>query len=182
MRKNQTQQAPSSKRNQTSVIGLSGRRVRFKQTNLTYGMTKTQKMRLELNQKDKLPNRTRPCEAREASNQKENVKKDLVQTTLSEGGLGMTYKVGSTRRPQTGRKIKMKQTADVQIQTQPSPTEELPLESAVALASTTDVKEEIAKPDGDIVHSVVESARSANSPNSLEVFIPRVEGMCTIVI
>ena len=182
MRKKQTQQAPSSKRNQSSVIGLSSRRVRFKQTNLTYGMTKTQKMRLKLNQKDKLPNRTRPCEAREASTQKENVKKDLVQTTLSEGGLGMTYKVGSTRRPQTGRKIKMKQTADIQIQTQPSPTEELPLESAVALASTTDVKEEIAKPDGDIVHSVVESARSAKSPNSLEVFIPRVEGMCTILI
>ena len=76
----------------------------------------------------------------------------------------------------------MKQTADIQIQTQPSPTEEQPLESAVALASTTDVKEEIAKPDGDIVHSVVESARSAKSPNSLEVFIPRVEGMCIILI
>ena len=147
-----------------------------------YGMTKTPKMRLELNQKDKLPNRTRPCEAQEALTQKENVKKDLVQSTLSEGGLGMTYKVGSTRRPQTGRKMKMKQTADVQIQTQPSPSEDLPLESAVTPASTTDVKEEIAKPDGDIVHSVVESARSAKSPNSLEVFIPRVEGMCTILI
>ena len=76
MRKKQTQQAPSSKRNQTSVIGLSSRKVRFKQTNLTHGMTKTQNMRLEFNQKDKLPNKTRPREAQEALTQKKNVKKD----------------------------------------------------------------------------------------------------------
>ena len=180
-RERQTQQAPPPKRTQSSVIGLSSRRVRFKQTNLTYGMTKTQKMRLELNQKDKLPNRTRPCEAQAVLAQKESIKRDSLRTPLSEGGLGMTYKIGSAKR-QMGRE--MKQTADAQIQTQPSLSdhelEQLPCNNGGILPSTTDVKEEVAKPDDVCVHSAIESARSVQSPNSLEVFIPQVEGnRCT---
>ncbi|XP_015752143.1 PREDICTED: uncharacterized protein LOC107331960 [Acropora digitifera] len=75
-----TKKFPSSSA-QTSVIGLSGRKVRFKQTNLTYGMTKTQKMRLALNQKDKTEKRTRPCDDQaEMVVANENVKGRIFKT------------------------------------------------------------------------------------------------------
>lgn len=172
LHKKQSQQALPSKRPQTSVIGLSNRRVRFKQTNLTYGMTKTQKMRLEMNQKDKVPNRTRPCEAQAALAEKEKIKRDSLQMPLRESGLGMTYKVTSARSG-TGRE--QKQIADVQIQTQPPSVGQHPQGNGVRQSDTMEVKEDVTEQDGD-VHSAVESARSAKSPNSLEVFIPQVEG------
>ena len=173
LHKKQSQQALPSKRTQTSVIGLSNRRVRFKQTDLTYGMTKTQKMRLEMNQKDKVPNRIRPCEAQAASAEKKNIKRDSLQMPLRESGLGMTYKITSTRSG-TGRE--QKQIADVQIQTLQPSFSQHPQENGVRQSVTTEVKEDVyTEQDGD-VHSAVESARSAKSANSLEVFIPQLEG------
>ena len=136
--KKQIQSAAPSKRAQSSVIGLSSRRVRFKQTSLTYGMTKTQKMRLELNQKDKTANRTRPCEAHAALAEKENVKRDSIRTVLRESGLGMTYRIGSTKRSTIRG---MKQSVDAQNQTQPV-VEQLTHENGVAQSSTLDIKEE----------------------------------------
>ena len=164
------QQALPSKRTQSSVIGLSSRRVRFRQTNLTYGMTKTQKMRLEMNQKDKIPKRIRPCEAQAALAEKE--REESLQIPLRESGLGMTYKITSAR---SGTAREQKQIADVQIQTQPSSVGQHPQENGVREFGATEVKDFVAEQDGD-VHSALESARSAKSPNSLEIFIPQVEG------
>jgi len=173
--KNQTRQAPPGKRTHTSVIGLPRQRVRFKQTSLTYGMTRTQKMRLEINQRDKLPNRTRPCEVQRALAQKENVTRDLIQTPLSKGDLGMTYKINTARKPK-GRHMR-KQTADVQVQTQQFAPEQ-PHHKNIELAGTREVMEaNIAKSDPEVIPSTAESARSIKSQNSLEVFIPRVEGI-----
>ena len=168
--KKQTQQVSHPERTQTSVIGLPKRRVRFKQTNLTYGMTKTQQMRLELNQKDKLANRTRPCEAQAALTQKENIKGGLLQGSLQERGLGMTYKIGSAKRQ---IKREPKQLADAQIQ-------ELSLDQRLheeeeAQPNFSDVKEGMVKSDVDVVQSTVESVRSVKTPNSVEIFIPQVE-------
>ena len=161
------------KRTQTAIIGLPRQRVRFKQTSLTYGMTRTQKMRLEINQKDKLLNRTRPCEVQGALTKKENIKRDSLQTPLSKGDLGMTYKIGAAQRPTGGA---MKQTTNAQVETQQLTTE-LPLPEKHGLPGTTDmVKENTAKPDAE----VIDSARSLKSANSLEVFIPRVEGLYTL--
>lgn len=172
--KNQTRQAPPGKRTQTSVIGLPRQRVRFKQTSLTYGMTRTQKMRLEINQRDQLSNRARPCEVQRALAEKENVTRDLVQTPLPMGNLGMTYKIKTARKPK-GREVP-KQTVDVQVQTQQLCTEQ-PRHKSVELAGDKeDVEATIAKSDLEVIPSTVESARSFKSQNSLEVFIPQVEG------
>ena len=171
--KNQTHQVPPGKRTQTSVIGLPRQRVRFKQTSLIYGMTRTQKMRLEINQRDKLPNRTRPCEVQRALAQKENVTRDLIQTHL--GDLGMTYKIDTARKPKE-RQVH-KQTADVQVQT-PQLSTEQPHHKNIELAETREVMEaNIGKSDPEVIPSTVESARSLKSQNSLEVFIPQVEGI-----
>ncbi|KAJ7365306.1 hypothetical protein OS493_005410 [Desmophyllum pertusum] len=126
------------KSTQTAVIGLPRQRVHFKQTSLTYGMTRTQKMRLEINQKDKLLNRTRPCEVQGALTKKENIKRDSLQTPLSKA---------VDHRTTTPEKHGLPGTTDM-------------------------VKENTAKPDAE----VIDSARSLKSANSLEVFIPRVEG------
>ena len=171
--KSQTHQVPPGKRTQTSVIGLPRQRVRFKQTSLTYGMTRTQKMRLEINRRDKLPNRTRPCEVQRALAQKENVTRDLIQTHL--GDLGMTYKIDTARKPKE-RQVH-KQTGDVQVQTQQLSTEQ-PHHKNIELAETREVMEaNIGKSDLEVIPSTVESARSLKSQNSLEVFIPQVEGI-----
>lgn len=169
--KKQTHQVPPSKRPQTSVIGLPRQRVRFKQTSLTYGMTRTQMMRLEINQKDKLPNRTRPCEVQRTLAQKENVKRGSIP--LSMGDLGMTYKIDKSKK-QKEREAVPKQTADVQVQTQQLSTEQ-PHHEKSGLPGTTEVTKEItAKIGAEVISSTAESARS---PNSLEIFIPQVEGM-----
>lgn len=178
--KNQTHQAPPRKRTQTSVIGLPRQRVRFKQTSLTYGMTRTQKMRLEINQREKLPNRTRPCEVQRALVQKENVTRDSIQTPWSMGDLGMTYKIDTARRPK-GRQVQ-KRTADVQVQTQQLSTEQ-PHHENIELAGTREVmiaNTTKADPEVHVIPFTVESARSLKSQNSLEVFIPQVEGICTL--
>lgn len=169
----QIQSVTPSKRAQSSVIGLSNRRVRFKQTSLTYGMTKTQKMRLELNQRDKSANRTRPCEAHKVISEKENIKRDSVRAPLRESELGMTYRIGSAKRSTV---TEIKHSTDAQIQTQSS-VEQLGY-STPDMKEVTDVhlKEEIPKPDGDIVHSPIQNARNSKSPNSLDVFIPQVQG------
>ena len=171
--KTQTRQPPPGKRTQTSVIGLPRQRVRFKQTSLTYGMTKTQKMRLEINQKDKLPNsRTRPCEVQRALVQKENAKRDFYKIQTPLGDLGMTYKIDPARKLK-GRQVQ-KQTADVEVQTQQLSTEQ-PHHKNVGLAGTKEVME--ANSDPEEIPLIVESARSVKSQNSLEVFIPQVEGI-----
>ena len=173
--KKQTSQAPPSKRPQTSVIGLPRQRVRFKQTSLTYGMTRTQKLRLEINQKEKLPDRTRPCEVQRALAQKENIKRHPKQLSLSMGELGMTYKIDTAKR-QKGREVQ-KQTADIEVQTQQLSIEQPDLEKG-GLPGTPEVTKEItAKPDAIITQTTVESARSFKSQNSLEIFIPQVEGI-----
>ena len=174
--KNQTHQAPPGKRTQTSVIGLPRQRVRFKQTSLTYGMTRTQKMRLEINQRDKLPNRTRPCEMQKALAEKENVTRDLTQTPSSMGDLGMTYKINTARKLK-GRQVH-KQTADVQVQTQ-----QLGTEQNIELAGAREVMEaSITNSDPEVIPSTVESTRSLKSQNSLEIFIPQVEGIAVYTI
>ena len=177
--KNQTRQAPPGNKTQTSVIGLPRHRVRFKQTSLTYGMTRTQKMRLEINQRDKLPNRTRPCEVQRALAQKENVTRDIIQTPLSKGDLGMTYKINTARKPK--EKQVHKQTADVQVQTQQCAPEQ-PHHKIIELAGTKEVMEaNIAKSNPEAIPSTVESARSVKSQNNLEVFIPQVEGISPLL-
>ena len=170
-----SQHVSRPKSNQTSVIGLPKRRVRFKQTNLTYGMTKTQQMRLEMNQKDKLTNRRRPCEAHAAAlAQKEN-KRTSLQETFGEGALGMTYKIGSGRKLLGGRP---KQMADAQIQTQEYSSEQGLHEVEIAPPSSEEVRENREKPAVELV----ESEERSKTPNSVEVFIPQVEGMCTIFV
>ncbi len=171
--KKQTHHVPPPKRPQTSVIGLPRQRVRFKQTTLTYGMTRTQKMRLEINQKDKLPNRTRPCIERGGLPQKENVKRGSIHMS---GDLGMTYKIDKSKKPKEREPVP-KQTADVQVHTQQLSTEQ-PLQEQSGFPATTEVTKEItAKPDAEVILSTVESARSLKSQNNLEIFIPQVEGM-----
>ena len=171
----QTPQAPPGKRSQTSVIGLPRQRVRFKQTSLTYGMTRTQKMRLEINQREKLPNRTRPCEVQRALAQKENAKRDFYKTLTPLGDLGMTYKIDPARKLK-GRQVQ-KQTADVQVQTQQLSTEQ-PNHKNIGLAGTKEVMEaNVANSDPEVIPLIIESARSVKSQNSLEVFIPQVEGI-----
>ena len=156
---------------QTSVIGLSGRKVRFKQTNLTYGMTKTQKMRLALNQKDKTEKRTRPCDDQaEIVDANENIKGESSKhKPLRKAELERTYRIGPSKRFALRE---VKRTADVEIQTQSS-LEELPHENRAAQRYGLNIEEVSAKEDsGD--PSLVE--RNTKSPNSLEVFIPRLEG------
>ena len=156
---------------QTSVIGLSGRKVRFKQTNLTYGMTKTQKMRLALNQKDKTEKRTRPCyDQAEIVDANENIKGESSKhKPLRKAELERTYRIGPSKRFALRE---VKRTADVEIQTQSS-LEELPHENRAAQRYGLNIEEVSAKEDsGD--PSLVE--RNTKSPNSLEVFIPRLEG------
>ena len=170
----QTDQVMSPKKTQTSVIGLSRQRVRFKQTSLTYGMTKTQKMRLEINQKEKLPKRTRPCEEHRALAEKEKIKGGSAQRPLSMGGLGMTYKLGSAKR-QTGREVK--HTADIQVQTQQLSTEGAHHEKSDLSGTTWVVKESTVQPDAESALPNADSDRSLKSQNSLEIFIPQVEGM-----
>ena len=163
------------KSNQTSVIGLPKQRVRFKQTSLTYGMTKTQQMRLEMNQKDKLTNRRRPCEAHAAAlAQKEN-KRTSLQETFGEGALGMTYKIGPGRKLLGG---KPKQMADAQTQTQEYSSDQGLHEVEMAQPSSEEVRENREKPAVELV----ESEERSKTPNSVEVFIPQVEGMCTIFL
>ena len=163
------------KSNQTSVIGLPKQRVRFKQTSLTYGMTKTQQMRLEMNQKDKLTNRRRPCEAHAAAfAQKEN-KRTSLQETFGEGALGMTYKIGPGRKLLGG---KPKQMEDAQIQTQEYSSEQGLHEVEMAQPSSEEVRENREKPAVELV----ESEERSKTPNSVEVFIPQVDGMCTIFL
>ena len=170
-----SQHVSRPKSNQTSVIGLPKRRVRFKQTNLTYGMTKTQQMRLEINQKDKLTNRRRPCEAHAAAlAQKEN-KRTSLQETFGEGALGMTYKIGSGRKLLGGRP---KQMADAQIQTQEYSSEQGLHKVEIAPPSSEEVRENREKPAVELV----ESEERSKTPNSVEGFIPQVEGMCTIFV
>lgn len=156
---------------QTSVIGLSGRKVRFKQTNLTYGMTKTQKMRLALNQKDKTEKRTRRCDDQaEIVDANENIKGESSKhKPLRKAELERTYRIGPSKRFALRE---VKRTADVEIQTQSS-LEELPRENGAAQRYGVNIEEVSAKEDsGD--PSLVE--RNTKSPNSLEVFIPRLEG------
>lgn len=170
-----SQHVSHPKSNQTSVIGLPKQRVRFKQTSLTYGMTKTQQMRLEMNQKDKLTNRRRPCEAHAAAlAQKEN-KRTSLQETFGEGALGMTYKIGPGRKLLGG---KSKQMADAQIQTQEYSSEQGLHEVEMAQPSSEEVRENREKPAVELV----ESEERSKTPNSVEVFIPQVEGMCTIFL
>ena len=172
---NQARQAPPGKKTQTSVIGLPRQRVRFKQTSLTYGMTRTQKMRLEINQRAKLPNRTRPCETQRALTQKENVTRDLIQTPSSKGDLGLTYKINTAGKPQ--EKQVHKQTTDVQVQTQQLAPEQ-PRHIIIESAGTKEVMEaNITESDPEVIPSTVESDRSVKSHNNLEVFIPQVEGI-----
>lgn len=152
---------------QTSVIGLSGRKVRFKQTNLT----KTQKMRLALNQKDKTEKRTRPCyDQAEIVDANENIKGESSKhKPLRKAELERTYRIGPSKRFALRE---VKRTADVEIQTQSS-LEELPHENGAAQRYGVNIEEVSAKEDsGD--PSLVE--RNTKSPNSLEVFIPRLEG------
>lgn len=170
--KMQTHQPPPGKRTQTSVIGLPRQRVRFKQTSLTYGMTRTQKMRLEINQKDKLPNRTRPSEVQRALAQKENAKRDFYKIQTPKGDLGMTYKI-DTEKKLKGRQMQ-KHTADAQVQTQQLSTEQ-PHHKTYGLAGTKEVME--ANSDPEVIPLTAESARSIKSQNSLDVFIPQVEGI-----
>ena len=170
-----SQHVSHPKSNQTSVIGLPKQRVRFKQTSLTYGMTKTQQMRLEMNQKDKLTKRRRPCEAHAAAlAQKEN-KRTSLQETFGEGALGMTYKIGPGRKLLGG---KPKQMADAQIQTQEYSSGEGLHEVEMAQPSSEEVRENREKPAVELV----ESEERSKTPNSVEVFIPQVEGMCTIFL
>ena len=170
-----SQHVSRPKSNQTSVISLPKQRVRFKQTSLTYGMTKTQQMRLEMNQKDKLTNRRRPCEAHAAAlAQKEN-KRGSLQETFGEGALGMTYKIGSGRKLLVGRP---KQMADAQIQTQEYFFEQGLHKVEIAQPSSEEVRENREKPAVELV----ESEERSKTPNSVEVFIPKVEGMCTIFV
>ena len=156
---------------QTSVIGLSGRKVRFKQTNLTYGMTKTQKMRLALNQKYKTEKGTRPCDDQAemvVANEKV-MGESSKHKPLHKAELERTYRIGPSKRLALRE---VKQTADVEIQTQSS-LEQLPLENGAAQRYGTNIEEVLAKEDhGD--PSLVE--RNTKSPNSLEIFIPRLEG------
>lgn len=165
-----TKKFPSSSA-QTSVIGLSGRKVRFKQTNLTYGMTKTQKMRLALNQKYKTEKGTRPSDDQaEMVVANENVKGESSKhKPLRKAELERTYRVGSSK---SFALREVKRTADVEIQTQSS-LEQLPHENGAAQRYGTNIEEVSAKEDsGD--PSLVE--RNTKSPNNLEVFIPRLEG------
>ena len=110
----------SEKKLSTSVIGLSNKKVRFKKTNLTYGTTRTQRMRLEINQKDKLPERRRPCEYA-APAQKNAIEKEA----LKQLDLGKTYRIGSAKRE---RATVSKHRADAWVQTQQLPAEVQQLE------------------------------------------------------
>ncbi|XP_068684547.1 microtubule-associated protein 10-like [Montipora foliosa] len=170
MHEKQTKEFRTSKRAQTSVIGLPRHRVRFKQTKLTYGMTKTQKMRLELNQRNMGDSRTRLCDDQFlVPLVQENLKGDSKQRPLREDRLGKTYRIGSSKRSTVKE---LKQTADVEIQTQSS-NEQLAQENDATQESPTEIREDFEKQDFD-VYSTVE--RNGKSPNSLEVFIPQVEG------
>lgn len=170
-----SQHVSHPKSNQTSVIGLPKQRVRFKQTSLTYGMTKTQQMRLEMNQKDKLTNRRRPCEAHAAALAQKQNKRTSLQETFGEGALGMTYKIGPGRKLLGG---KPKQMADAQIQTQEYSSDQGLQEVEMAQPSSEEVRENREKPAVELV----ESEERSKTPNSVEVFIPQVEGMCTIFL
>lgn len=167
-------QAASLKKSQTSVIGLPRQRVRFKQTSLTYGMTKTQKMRLEMNQKGKLPNRTKPCEEHSTLTEKDKIKREHEKVPLPPGNLGQTYKIGISKK-QTKRDAK--HTADAQVQTQQSSTEVPDNEKSGIPVTTWVVKESSALINTEPTLPNTDSARSVKSQNSLEIFIPQVEGM-----
>ena len=170
MHEKQTKELRTSKRAQTSVIGLPRHRVRFKQTKLTYGMTKTQMMRLELNQRNMGDSRTRLCDDQSlVSPVQENRKGDSKQRPLREDRLGKTYRIGSSKRSIVKE---LKQTADVEIQTQSS-NEQLAQENDATQESPTEIREDFEKQDFDVCSTV---ERNGKSPNSLEVFIPQVEG------
>ncbi|XP_068730954.1 microtubule-associated protein 10-like [Montipora capricornis] len=172
MHEKQTKEFRTSKRAQTSVIGLPRHRVRFKQTKLTYGMTKTQKMRLQLNQRNMGDSRTRLCDDQSlVPLVQENLKEDSKKRALREDRLGKTYRIGSSKRSTVKE---LKQTADVEIQTlSQSSNEQLAQENDATQESPTEIREDFEKQDFD-VYSTVE--RNGESPNSLEVFIPQVEG------
>ncbi|PFX32715.1 microtubule-associated protein 10-like [Stylophora pistillata] len=169
----QNVQATSQKKPQTSVIGLPRQRVRFKQTSLTYGMTKTQKMRLEMNQKEKLTNRTKGCEEHRALTEKDKIKRDHEKMPLPTSNLGQTYKIGMAKK-QARRDMKL--TADVQVQTQQLSTEGPHNEKSEIPVTTWVVKESIPLVDTEPNFPITDSAGSLKSQNSLEIFIPQVEG------
>ena len=169
LKKQGTKKFPSSSA-QTSVIGLSRHKVHFKQTNLTYGMTKTQKMRLALNQKDKTEKKTRPCDDQvEIGVTNENIKGDSKHKPLRKAELERTYRIGPSKRFALRE---VKQTADVEIQTQSS-LEQLTHENGPTQRYGTNTEDDSTKEDSNDP-SLVE--RNAKSPNSLEVFIPQLEG------
>ena len=88
---------------------------------------------------------------------------------LHKAELERTYRIGPSKRLALRE---VKQTADVEIQTQSS-LEQLPHENGAAQRYGTNIEEVLAKEDhGD--PSLVE--RNTKSPNSLEIFIPRLEG------